>query len=204
MNRRRGCLFSGVFPLPLLAAAALASGCGRDGDGGTGAGTLPVLGAVTDFALTERSGRTVTRADLLGRTWIADFIFTRCAGPCPRLTARMARLQRELPPSDSLRLVSFTVDPAFDTPAVLSDYADRFRADPRRWLFLTGSQEAVHGLVSGGFRLSIADAPPGGTDVTHSSRFALVDRAGRIRGYYEGEDDAAVEKLKRDVPELLK
>src|SRR5437870_2233818 len=97
--------------------------------------------SVADFALTERSGQTVRRADLLGKTWVAAFIFTRCAGPCSQVTGAMAHLQHDLAGIKGVVLVSFTVDPEFDRPAVLRSYADRFQADPRDWLFLTGKQE---------------------------------------------------------------
>ena len=166
---------------------------------------LPVYGTVPPFTLVERSGRTVTASQLSGRVWIADFIFTRCGGMCPALTTTLAALIRRLPPS--VTAVSFTVDPSRDDPETLRRYAERFAADERRWLFLTGEQQAVERLVREGFRLSIAELPPGQRElspepITHSDRFVLVDPQLRIRGYYHGTDPASVAKLERDIARL--
>jgi protein SCO1/2 len=171
---------------------------------------LQDLGEVPDFRLLERSGREVTLEDLRGRVWIADFVFTRCGGICPVLSARMARLQKSLRvDGDSpLRLVSFTVDPAHDTPAVLAAYAEGLRADADGWLFLTGPRADLHALIKDGFRLSVAerDADDPEADpnemITHSDRFVLVDARGRIRGYYHGTDEESVERLLADLGAL--
>jgi protein SCO1/2 len=191
--------------LLVLAAAAwrLRLGSGRDTE-------LPVYGSVPPFAFVERSGRPVAAADLTGHIWIADFIFTRCGGMCPALTTTLAALLRRMPVSttDGVLAVTFTVDPTRDDPETLRRYADRFGADPVRWLFLTGQQDAVERLVRDGFRLSIAELPPDERDtspepITHSDRFVLVDRALRIRGYYHGTDPDDVARLEHDVTRLV-
>lgn len=169
---------------------------------------LPDLGQVPPFTLTERSGRTVTLDDLRGSDWIADFVFTRCAGICPLLSAAMGRLQQKLKVGEepNLRLVSFTVDPSFDTPEVLRVYAERQRANPQAWLFLTGPRQALYDLIKDGFRLSVAEEETPAADptemITHSDRFVLVDRAGRIRGYYHGSDEESLAQLLADLPRL--
>jgi protein SCO1/2 len=165
---------------------------------------LPVYGSVPDFELTERSGRAVRLADLKGRIWIADFIFTSCAGPCPMLSQQMSGFQASLARAPEIRLVSFSVDPERDTPAVLSEYAARYRADPERWLFLTGDRKAVYGLIREGFRLTVEQAPEDEGQVIHSLRFTLVDRAGRVRGYYNGDDPESLRRLLPDVDRLLR
>jgi len=169
----------------------------------------PVLGAVPPFSLVERSGRPVSRADLAGSPWIADFIFTRCSGTCPALSARMGELRRKLRDQHlQARLVSFSVDPSHDTPEVLREYATRFAPDDGDdWWFVTGDREALYQLVGEGFRLSVAEASPGagespGELITHSDRFVLVDGEGRIRGYYHGVDADAVPALLRDLDAL--
>jgi cytochrome oxidase Cu insertion factor (SCO1/SenC/PrrC family) len=124
---------------------------------GTFSARLPVYGSVPDFALIDQSGRPVRRVDLEERTWITSFMFTNCPDECPLMTAAMARLQSELAHASALRLVSITVDPEHDTPAVLSQYAERFNADLGRWLFLTGDKRAIYRLAREGFRLGIAD-----------------------------------------------
>jgi len=163
---------------------------------------LPVLGTLPSFTLTEQSGTPLTADDLAGRVWVADFVFTRCPDFCPALTARMAGLQRQLPGGpDAVRLVSFSVDPAHDTPEVLREYADRAGAGDT-WVFATGSRDAVLGLLRDGFKVAWADDGPVTSPITHSDRFVLVDRALRIRGYYHGTDPDDVARLARDAVAL--
>jgi protein SCO1 len=166
----------------------------------------PVLGAVPDFRLTNRDGRTIARADLAGAPWIADFIFTRCPATCPLLTAKLGRFEDSLPSDLDVRLVSFSVDPEHDTPEVLQAYAARYDA-PARWLFLTGEREAIYRLSLEGFHLAVGEPPPDagerGEPILHSTRFVLVDGEGRIRGYYDGLDDAELDRLRRELDALL-
>jgi protein SCO1/2 len=164
--------------------------------------SLPDYSVVPEFSLTERSNRPVARQDLVGHVWVADFIFTHCSGICPAMSSNMEKLQNKLP--KEIRLVSFSVDPQNDTPEVLSEYANRYNADPERWLFLTGEQEAIQKLSIGGFKLALD--PSSGTEaepITHSSRFVLVDREGHIRGYYGTEDPGALDRLIADANKLL-
>jgi cytochrome oxidase Cu insertion factor (SCO1/SenC/PrrC family) len=165
---------------------------------------LPVFAVVPDFTLTERSGRTVRKADLLGRVWVADFIFTTCAGPCPELTLRMRSLQKSLKDhGEAVRLVSFTLDPAYDTPAVLKSYAQRTHADPKRWWFLTGQDEAsLHTLVKEGFLQTVQPAA-GGNPIIHSTYFVLIDRVGRIRAFYDGLDPESKPRILGAIDALL-
>jgi protein SCO1/2 len=189
-------------PRALLAAAGLLVVAGVVGWFALRPGTLPVLGVVPRFSLTERAGTPLTADDLAGRVWIADFIFTRCPDFCPALTARMAGLQKALPPGhDPVRLVSFSVDPAHDAPDVLRDYAARAGAG-ERWLFVTGGRDAIATLLRDGFKLAFADDGPAASPITHSDRFVLVDRQLRIRGYYHGTDPADVARLARDAAAL--
>lgn len=159
------------------------------------------LGTVSAFTLTERSGRTVGLDDLRGKTWVADFIFTRCAGPCPVLTSNMAKLQDELAKRPDLMFVSFTVDPGYDTPQVLAQYADRFGADKNRWYFLTGKTDNVSAIVMKSFRLAMQEnTEPGRPDseaVNHALYLVLVDKDARIRGYYNGTDPDEIKRLRQ-------
>jgi cytochrome oxidase Cu insertion factor (SCO1/SenC/PrrC family) len=124
---------------------------------GTASAPLPVYGSVPDFALIDQNGRPVRKVDLEGKIWIANFIFTHCPDECPLMTAEMAQLQADLADVPQLCLVSVTVDPERDTSAVLAEYAERFHANPDRWLFLTGDKAAIYRLVREGFRLGIVD-----------------------------------------------
>jgi len=166
------------------------------------------LGAVSDFSLTERSGKTVRRADLEGKVWVAAFIFTRCAGPCAQVSGAMARLQHELAGSKDVVLVSFSVDPEYDKPQVLQEYAKRYGADPQRWLFLTGEPKVVYALIRDGFHLTAqqnqgADRTPG-NEVMHDVRLVLVDQRGHLRGYYDATDPTAVARLEKKIPAVIR
>ncbi len=170
---------------------------------------LPVLGQVPEFSLIESNGQPLSHTQLAGGVWVADFIFTRCPGVCPVLSAQMAKLQHALgrAGADAVRLVSFSVDPANDTPETLRAYAQRFGAEPGRWLFATGERDQLHALIGQGFHLAVAErAPSENTDgeglITHSDRFVLIDRNLQIRGYYHGTEPESVEKLLRDIREL--
>ncbi len=115
------------------------------------------FGTVPDFSLIERSERRVTRASLAKLVWVTNFFYTNCPDVCPLQSARMARLQRDFADQRDVRLVSISVDPKHDTPEILRGYAQRFGADPERWLFLTGDKTAIHRLAQDGFHLSVGD-----------------------------------------------
>lgn len=115
------------------------------------------LGQVPPFSLIERSGKEITLDDLRGKVWIADFIFTRCPDACPLMSARMAQLQSALADEPNLKLVSVSIDPEFDKPAILARYATQFQAHPDRWYFLTGEKKAIYRLVRDGFKLAVHD-----------------------------------------------
>lgn len=166
---------------------------------------LARYGPAPDFSLVERSGKTVSARDLRGQIWIADFIYTKCQDTCPLQSRAMAALQADLEAHGYVRSVSITVDPLTDTPALLSRYADRYGADPERWLFLTGELQQIRRIVQEGFRLSAAPVDGGTADpvVFHSARFVLVDRDGEIRGYYDSNDPQALKRLRENARTLL-
>jgi protein SCO1/2 len=150
------------------------------------------------FRLVERSGRSITEADLAGKVAIVSFIFTRCPLSCPRISSVMKSLQDRLENTQVL-LVSLSVDPDHDTPAVLDAYGIRFGARPDRWWFLTGSRPLIYELIERRFKLSVMANPTSGPDgngeaISHSDRLALVDR-GRVIGLFDSKDPAAVDSL---------
>jgi protein SCO1/2 len=144
---------------------------------------LPVFGWVPPFQLIAQTGQAFDSQSLDGHIWVADFIYTTCNGPCLMMSSRMRRVQM----ATDVSLVSFTVDPQHDTAPVLAAYAKHFTADPARWHFLTGDPSRLHELGLGAFKLNSVDG-----NLTHSTRFVLVDAARRIRGYY------------LDTPQLLR
>ncbi len=170
--------------------------------------SLPVYAQIADFNLTNQIGRAVSLADLKGRIWIADIVFTRCAGPCPTMTRQMAGLQAALPVA--VQYVTLTTDPEFDTPAVLKSYGEQFGADFGRWHFLTGSKREIGKLAIDGLKLTALDIPAekraNDADLfVHSTIFVLVDKQARVRGTFESDEPefkakilAAIRQLERE------
>lgn len=195
-------LFALAFALWLMAAAR-----------NFGQTPLPALGPVADFALTNQDGQAITLTALSNHVWVADIIFTRCAGPCPRITAQMHAVQTLLPPESNARLVTLTTDPDYDTPPVLKKYAERFGADFNRWMFLTGSKAQIAGLAADSLKLSAVPVKPedrlNDADLfIHTTIFVLVDKRARLRGIFETGGDgvdwtnAVLPKLLRSVHQL--
>jgi len=151
---------------------------------------LPVLGQVGDFTLTNQFEQAVTLADWRGQVWVADIIFTRCAGPCPRMTRQMHSLQEALPQKGDVKLVTLTTDPDFDSPMVVKKYGEKFAANFSRWSFLTGTKPQIAALAVEGLKLTAVEvAPEKRADPAdlfiHSTIFVLVDKQARLRGVYE-------------------
>ena len=185
---------TGLFSL-CLCVSVVFQGCKREPE-------LTRFYSLPDFSLTDQTDKTVGLSDLKGKVWVADFIFTNCGGTCPVMTDQMRKLQDTLPPE--IHMVSFTVDPARDTPKALAAYAAEHGATRDRWLFLTGDQQSMYDLCTKGFKLPV-DAS-GGTPaepIAHSTRFVLVDKEGEIRGYYSGTEEEDLKQLAADSKKLL-
>lgn len=168
---------------------------------------LPIYGQVPAFSLTNQLNEVVTRDSLLGKVWVANFIFTTCPGPCLVMSRQMQKVQSLLRPEDNIYLVSITVDPETDTPSVLADYAGKLEADAKRWFFLTGEPNKIFDLATKGFLLAVAEAQDAEAArengrYIHSTKFALVDQEGKVRGYYEGTDEEALPLLIRHARSL--
>jgi protein SCO1 len=164
---------------------------------------LPILSQVADFTLTNQNGRAVSLDDVRGHVWVADIIFTRCAGPCLKMSRQMRDLQHALPPGSGARLISLTTDPDFDTPPVLKTYGERFDANPDRWWFLTGTKDQIAKLATDSLKLTAIEKKPEQRETPvdlfiHSTIMVLVDKQARLRGIYEttgeGVDPEAVRR----------
>lgn len=170
---------------------------------------LPVLGTVPDFSLTERDGTIVTDDMLRGRVWVADFIFTSCAGTCPTMSENMSSLARALervpeliPPA---ALVSFTVDPKNDTPEVLQEYAKLYDAKDQQWLFLTGEYKELQDIATKGFKIGVQEGYESELEpIIHGQSFVLVDKKGQIRGYYDGTEDQVMRNVLADIQKIIR
>ena len=164
---------------------------------------LEKIAKVPGFQLTDQTGKSITLEDLKGKIWAANFIFTRCKGPCPITILRMQELNTKLKKArGNVELVTFTVDPEYDTPEVLKTFGEQLGADPASWKFLTGTPDAIQKIVVAGLLQPIAKEPDG--TPAHSTRIVLVDREGWLRGYQDGLDPEAVQKLMVDIGELLR
>ena len=158
------------------------------------AAPLPVIGNIAPFSLTNQNGVVTTLDDLRGKVWLADIIFTRCPGPCARMTRQMQMIQAALPKNSGAKLVSLTTDPEFDSPEVLKKYADKFGADTARWQFLTGSKLGIAALAGDSLKLVAMETKPESRTSAddlfiHSTIFVLVDKQARLRGAFETGGD---------------
>jgi protein SCO1 len=170
---------------------------------------LPVISTLPEFTLTNQASQTVTKSSLLGHVMLADIVFTRCAGPCPEMTRKMSALQRLLPDDPSLKLITLTTDPGFDTPEVLKQYGSRFNADFNRWSFLTGPKLEIARLAVDGLKL-IAEEKPVSEQTNaadlfiHSTLFVVVDKQARLRGSFDSSEPDFDKKVRASVKKLLK
>ncbi len=167
---------------------------------------LPELGTIADFRLTDQRAAPFTGESVAGQPWLAAFMFTRCPTICPQITARMREVQtlakqKQVP----LRLVSFSVDPDFDTPAVLAAYADKYGVDQASWSFVTGDNAVIRGTAEYGFKLSVegtASASAPGFGISHGSHLVLLDGKRTIRGYYRSSEPESVARIVADAARL--
>lgn len=176
----------------------------RDAVRTPGPSTMDRFAKAPEFEFLAHDGTKLSSTDLEGKIWVANFIFTRCKGPCPVITSRMAELQQRLGRTkpDEVQLVSVTVDPTYDTPEVLRQYAEQVGADPTRWRFVTGPKAQVESAIRKGFLQTLMDGDDG--EPIHSSRFVVVDRSGWMRSYPDGNDPEVVQKLLMDIGDLLR
>lgn len=157
-----------------------------------------------DFALIERSGKTMGTADLRGRVWVADFFYSACPGPCPMLSSQLSDIYKSTRAMAGVTLVSISTDPLKDTPEVLTAYAKRFGA-AENWWFLTGDKAAIYELANKGFKIGVSEEPAALKEsITHSTKLVLVDKNGMIRGFYNGLEAAEGKRLVVDIETLKK
>lgn len=166
---------------------------------------MPVIGQVADFSLTNELGQAVSLADLRGKVWIADIIFTRCPGPCIRMTQQMKELQNALPAVSQTRFVSLTTDSEYDTPPVLKAFAEKYGADLNRWMFLTGTKKQIADVAGGSLKFSAVENKAEDRQSTdglfvHSTFFVIVDKRGQLRGVFEtGGEGVNWPKSKQEI-----
>ena len=169
---------------------------------------LPIYGQIPDFRLIERDGQPRTLNDCNGEIWFAAFFFASCPGPCPVLSSRLAELAQAVGRTQGkVRVVSITVDPATDTPERLQAYAQQYGAG-KNWWFLTGPLSEIYRIAREGFKLAVEENPPEAVaqngKMLHSTKIAMVDGQGRVRGYYNGTDADLLARVLPDLGDLMR
>ncbi len=160
---------------------------------------------VADFNATTQDGDTLNRDDLKGKWWVADFIFTNCTSVCLPMTSNMKKLQDKLDDDgvENYHLVSFSVDPDYDTPEVLTDYAEQYEADLSTWSFLTGYDfDEIKDLSMNSFKSMLAPPPEGDDQVSHGTSFFLVNPEGEIIKNYKGIEADQMDQIVEDLKNL--
>lgn len=160
---------------------------------------LKPIGNIPEFKLTDQDGEPFDSTWLRGHVSVVDFFFTKCDGICPVLQGNMKKVQDAFADSAPVRLLSISVDPGSDTPAVLRKMAIDIGADTETWAWTVGPK-ADTAAIAKGFKLMGTEVPG---EILHSNRFVLVDGYGRIRGYYTGTEDEEVAALIEDIKRLL-
>lgn len=164
--------------------------------------TIPLIFPVPAFDFVDQHGQRSSNAALRGHVWIADFIFTRCAGSCPKVTATLVGLQRAIVDQD-VRFVSFSVDPDDDDPATLAAYADKYNRQDQRWTLLRPTDgQAISILARKMQAFARSDDPK--DQIMHSDFLYLIDQSGEVRGLYDSKSRQAMDALKDDVRKLCK
>lgn len=158
---------------------------------------------VSTFALTDQDSNIVTQARFEDKIYVADFFFTTCQGICPIMTEGLINVYKAYQDNSNVMFLSHTVDPEHDTPSVLKRYAKNRDINTAKWTFATGDKKAIYDLARYSYLVDASQGDGGPTDFVHTENFALVDREGRIRGYYDGTDSVEIHKLIGDIALLL-
>ncbi len=168
---------------------------------------IPPIKEISPFKLTNQYGETLMVEDLQGKVTLMNIIFTRCPGPCPKLSQDMAEWQEKVKDLEDVQLISVTVDPEYDTPEVLAKYAESYGAIQGKWHFTTGNKDEILRMVRKDLLLVVQNNPEEAVEehglFIHSTRIVLVDKRGMIRAYYDAESPEAMEKLEGDIQHLL-
>ncbi|MDO6389894.1 SCO family protein [Pontibacter sp. BT731] len=154
------------------------------------------------YEFTSQQGQTISQNELDGNIYVADFFFATCPDICKEMSSQMVRVQEAFQDEEQVKLVSFSVNPEHDTPEVLSEYGERYNADPAKWYFLTGDRDKIYNLAQKGFYLPVMKVE-GQQDFIHSEKFMLVDKDRYVRGIYDGTDKEDVDRLILEIKVLL-
>lgn len=161
-----------------------------------------VYKTIPDFEFLNQQGEKVTQKDFKGKIYVTDFFFTTCKTICPKMSSNLNKVYQAFKDSPDVLFLSHTVDPETDSVQVLNDYAAMFKADSKKWVFVTGEKKKLYDIARNGYRITAMEGDGGPDDFIHSEKFVLVDKQGRIRGYYDGTDPKQVERLITEIKVL--
>lgn len=168
---------------------------------------LPVFGGpehhIDTFQLVNAVNKPVSINDLENKIVVADFFFTHCGTVCPKMTSSMKKVQEVLSSNNNLLLVSFSIDPRRDSSQRLAWFASKHDIDQHNWQFLTGDKKQIYRLARKSFLVTATDGDGGPDDFIHSDQLVLVDQQKKIRGFYSGTNDKAVQRLITDIQKLI-
>ncbi|RAJ10961.1 protein SCO1/2 [Chitinophaga skermanii] len=133
---------------------------------------------------------------------VANYFFARCPIVCPKMMKQLKKVQAAFLTDDNVQMLSFSVDPKHDSSAVLAQFANRYQIQESKWRLLTGDKPQLYRLARNGFRVTATEGDGGENDFIHSEQLILLDPQGRIRGYYTGTEEKAVEQLIHDIKKL--
>jgi protein SCO1/2 len=170
-------------------------------------GQSRMVSMIGDFSLLNQNGETFTLDDVKGKVFVAEYFFTTCGTICPKMTEQMTRVQKKFKGNDAFKILSFTVNPEYDTVEIMNAYAEKHNAVEGQWHFLTGSKKELYSLARNSFFVlkpaEAANLGDAGSDFIHTNNFVLVDQELRIRGYYDGTSISEVNELMVDIQILL-
>ena len=154
---------------------------------------------IADFKLINQDGEEITNEDFDGYYYVTDFFFTTCPTICPSMSAQMQRVQKEYMDDENFKILSHTVQPEVDSVPVLKEYANLYEANPKKWIFVTGSKKLIYDLARKSYFAAVTEGDGGPNDFIHTENFVLVDKDKRIRGFYDGTSSESVDKLIVDI-----
>ncbi len=161
-----------------------------------------VYHTIPDFEFVNQYGKKISKKDFDGKIFVADFIFTTCQSICPKMSEQLTRVQEKIKEQDDVLLLSHTVDPENDSVPVLLNYAQKMGAHEGKWHFVTGEKKTIYDIARYGYYVTALEGDGGPDDFIHSEKLMLIDKQGRIRGYYDGTADTSVKRLMDEIKVL--
>jgi protein SCO1 len=173
---------------------------------GFGKSKLPPIGKMQPFAFTNQDGNTVTEKDMEGKVFVTEYFFTTCKTWCPIMHNNMRMVYDRYKDRNDFLILSHTSDPATDSAARLKKYADSMKVNTAKWIFVTGTKDSLYKQARYSYRIDDPNNNPleNEIDFIHSQFFALVDKKGVVRNIYEGNIRGDVERMMKQIDELLK